>query len=34
MGHNMGPSKLEKAKKENIPLVTEEEFRRMIGETE
>ena len=34
MGHNMGPSKLEKAKKESIPLVTEEEFRRMIGETE
>jgi DNA ligase (NAD+) len=30
-GENMGPSKLEKAKQLNIPLLSEEEFLRMIG---
>lgn len=29
-GENMGPAKLEKAKKLNIPLLTEEEFIKMI----
>ena len=31
-GENMGPSKLEKAKALNIPLLTEDDFRRIIGE--
>ncbi len=30
-GENMGPAKLEKAKKLNIPIITEEEFVGMIG---
>jgi len=29
-GENMGPAKLEKAKKLNIPIITEEEFMQMI----
>ena len=31
-GDNMGPAKLEKAQKLGIPLVSEDEFLRMIGE--
>ena len=31
-GENMGPSKLEKAKKLGIRIVNEEEFLEMIGE--
>jgi DNA ligase (NAD+) len=31
-GENMGPSKLEKARQLNIPLITEEEFMKMINE--
>ena len=29
-GNNIGPSKLEKAKKLNIPIISEDEFLRMI----
>jgi DNA ligase (NAD+) len=29
-GENIGPNKLEKAKKLNIPIITEEEFLKMI----
>ena len=31
-GENMGPSKLEKAQKLGVPLWTEEEFLKKIGE--
>lgn len=33
-GENMGPSKLEKAQKLKINMITEKEFLKMIGETE
>ena len=33
-GESMGPSKLQKAEKLGVPLVDEDTFRRMIGETE
>ncbi|MEG2242637.1 MAG: NAD-dependent DNA ligase LigA [Muribaculaceae bacterium] len=31
-GENMGPAKLEKAQKLNVPIINEEEFLKMIGE--
>jgi DNA ligase (NAD+) len=31
-GDNMGPSKLEKANKLKIPVISEEDFMKMIGE--
>lgn len=31
-GDNMGPAKLEKAQKLNIPLLSEEEFLKMLGQ--
>ena len=33
-GESMGPSKLQKAEKLGVPLVDEDTFRKMIGETE
>jgi DNA ligase (NAD+) len=30
-GENMGPSKLDKARKLGIPMITEKEFLKMIG---
>ena len=32
-GENMGPSKMEKAYKLGVPLVSEEEFLKLINET-
>jgi DNA ligase (NAD+) len=31
-GNNIGPSKLEKAKKLNIPIISEDDFLKLLGE--
>ena len=33
-GENMGPAKLEKATKLGIPILSEDDFLRLIGETQ